>query len=492
MRNKKAQGLPSREMIRAILAILAVLVVAAAIGSGAIKTGFNNLLNAIGLAGDEDAAAGDYIIQASAEIIDENTVVVHFTPNPIRCAEIRESKPYVITQGFTDYPEKYIPKYEEADTIQDKGGNCGKQRDSEDISLISPEKFGTRILNIEVYGNEQGGFPLETVPVEVNEWERLLRVYLNSPMEGIGDHTLSGPYGAPILWSLVMHNKDMVGLVHCEQSMNLNQESIDEVEDLLGLDGSSIEDVPEFTQGNFKEFLTKLGCAHPEKELGDRTLQIIMTAMFGDIQDFERQSGEPDHPGQPVPRIRDGTGIRGYYILSWSNQLLPIYIDVNYPGDDSPFTFSGSVRDYAHSISACVGLVGGRPSWKGEQGASIPIDTSADSCFGGKPIEVLLYFCPEDKCKVGENGGETPAEEPEVPEEPDEPELTCTSPNCAEEIDDCNIDLPAYDDPGCCAEAGPLPAVKPADSYYVHQGFCYHCTADRIWGDKVDDSLCMP
>ena len=149
MRAKKAQGLPFKQIIVAAIVLL-TLVIVAIIGPSSIQTGFNNLLKSIGLAEDEDTTSGDYILSPSVEVVDENTVILHFTPNPLRCAQIAENDPYAITQGFVPYPEDYISTYEEADTIQAKLSPCGKQRHSEEISLVSPDKFGTRILKIEV------------------------------------------------------------------------------------------------------------------------------------------------------------------------------------------------------------------------------------------------------------------------------------------------------------------------------------------------------
>lgn len=430
--NRKAQGLPLVKIVTAAIVLL-VLVVVALIGPGMIQKGFNNLLRAVGLAPTEEGAAtGDYILQAYAEPVDEGSVILHFTPNPARCAEIRENNPYRISQGFAPYSENYIPdsEYEEVGVLGAKG-SCGKERlypadeDDEPIALVHPGEYGTHLLRIDVYGEEQGGFPLESVPVEVNEWERLLMTYLDSPMEDVGRGSLSDPYNSPISWSLAMHTeKRGLGNHPEDQSMNMDSGRLRDVKDILGLEGSTIEDIPDFTGGNFKEFLVKLGCAYPaghplsgQLNLKTDTMQTLVTAMFGDLQDFNEESGEPDSPDQPVPRIRDGIGIRGYTSIvdsAYKNQLLPAFIEAQYPSSDfnNGFTIFGQVRAHGKYVS-----------WKpSEPSATRTFDTPQDSCFGGRPITLNMYVCPQSDsaCRIESVGEEAPEPDEPEPQEPGE------------------------------------------------------------------------
>lgn len=422
--NKKAQGLPLVKIVTAALVLL-VLVVVAIIGPGMIKKGFNNLLCAVDLC-KEAEGSGDYILRTSVEFVDEDHVILHFTPNPTRCAEIRETNPYNISQAYVPYGEDYIPEgdYEEVEVVGGKG-DCGKEvlvpghEGGEPFTLVQPDEYGTHMLRIEVYGEEQHNIPLEKVPVEVNEWERLLMTYLNTPMEDVGRGSLSDPYNSPISWSLAMHTeKRGLGNHPEDQSMNMDSGRLRDVKDILGLEGSTIEDIPDFTGGNFKEFLVKLGCAYPaghplggQLNLKTDTMQTLVTAMFGDLQDFNEESGEPDSPDQPVPRIRDGIGIRGYTSIvdsAYKNQLLPAFIEAQYPSSDfdTGFTIFGQVRAHGKYVS-----------WKpSEPSATKMFDTPQDSCFAGRQITLNMYVCPEtdSACRIESVGGEAP--EPEEPE----------------------------------------------------------------------------
>ena len=333
MRAKKAQGLPFKQIIVAAIVLL-TLVIVAMIGPSSIRTGFNNLLKVIGLAEEEGTTAGDYILRASVKVIDESTVMLQFTPNPIRCAQIRGTSPYTITQGFVPYPEEYIPdaKFEEFKTHRAKGTNCGKRVTVDNITLIHPEEFGTRIIRIEVHGTDQAGV-LETVPVEVNKWELLLLMYLNTPMSELkkeydNDEALT--------WSYNMHQDPGFGFWNehpSDQTLDLSQTDIDEALVFLG-------EFSNLNEGTFEDFLSKMACTFPEGNVGDasgkftknRAMQIVMTALFGDLQDFnELVQDPPTTSGQPVYRVRDGIGPRGYEGKGgYTNQVWPIRIMTEY------------------------------------------------------------------------------------------------------------------------------------------------------------------
>ena len=255
----------------------------------------------------------------------------------------------------------------------------------------SPGAFGTRWLCIRVYDDNAADLQNPPLLVRINSWQFLLNTYLNTPMFLLNSPFISAPQGSAIRWSLAMHRNPPGAFwdnYPSDQSLLLSDAEWREVHDFLGLATSgipnTIPDIPALTSGTFKDFLNKLPCASPDLNSGatgvkKRALQTVVTALFGDIQDFESASGRPATPGQPVPRLRDGTGPRGWQSGAYANQLYPLEIGVWYPEM----------------------AVGGNLAWNPE--AMVRARTNAwigDDAFYGKPYSAQMDF-PGTGCLAG-------------------------------------------------------------------------------------------
>ncbi len=380
--NKKGQKSALETIIRATIVIVVGLLIYLGISSGFIGKQVDFLLRITDDSLEGVEIKGDYIKRAVADIIDENTVALEFSLDSSHCGEIESGarQGIVIYEGFAPYPSDAL-EWKRIDTAT-ATDTCTTKYTLDDIPLSHPGEVGARKLRLEVMGANDA--ILESLPIDLPHWKVLLFRYLNGDMSRT-TQSVGGPHNQAIEWAIFMHTSPSFGLYDCEQSRNFAPVTIDEIDEFI----HSIS----FNEGTFREFLIELGCAEGAYEsVKQNTLQTIITAMYGDIQDFNEESSEPAHPDQKVPRMRDGWGVRGYGKNDdWQNQLLPVYIKVKYPKSDfkNSFEIYGQIRQHG-----CFS------NWRKELGSSFTFETGEQSCFEGNEITIELYYCPLDNCRM--------------------------------------------------------------------------------------------
>lgn len=407
MRHTKAQEMPYAAIIKALIVLTAGLLIFLVVSSGFLQKAIKEWLGQTDvILGDEQS--GDYILRAGLEELTGSNVTLHITPNPLRCGEIRHPDgAFIIKQASV----------ESVDVPDDAFEEIGKEDVSEDcdsktvtVTLSDTDPLRTHVIRLEVWGEENT--VLETLDFEVPMWGIMLRRYLDSPMAELGME-YEGVFA--LMWSYNMHRDPGPTIFDDhpkEQSLDLGQGQMDEVVDFFGIEDErrAIEDVSGLFEGTFRDFLVKLACTYPEGNSGGRgvkenAFQIVVTGLFGDLQDFDGVSGKPPTEGQPVPRVRDGTGARGWdQDATYRNQLLPTMINVWYPG----MQVGGNL---AWNPGA---MVRSRDTWWTEDEAfydereiylpadgEMEIEGPEGSCLKGKTFMVSLRVCPEIACGIG-------------------------------------------------------------------------------------------
>ncbi len=421
MRHTKAQEMPYAAIIKALIVLVAGLAIFLVVSSGflqkAIKEWFGQTDVILG-----DEQSGDYILRAGPEELTGTSATLHITPNPLRCAEIDDSNSFVIYQASSASPD--IPdeafKDNEVERIS-RHENCDRDQ-TVNFTLMEVDKpLNTHIIRLEVWG-ENPREVLETIDLEVNMWSVFLSGLMGVSVARLESSGLSEPHRSPIGWSLNMHTDP--GLISAgkwpnDQSRQYDAEyRIRDVREFLGIGTNpyySIPDLPSFAGKTFKDAVVDIYCTYPDinvaawnsrgasassgqlPQMKADTFQVIVTAAFGDLQDFGEESGRPDTPGQPFPMIRPGMGPRGWTNSGDTDQLLPMKIRVNYPetDDSEAWYLDAMIRARRNSDWTHDDVFGGSAD------GSVTFDAPEGSCLAGKQLIAEMWVCPEEECQLG-------------------------------------------------------------------------------------------